>query len=271
MSVVMFPTRDAKQTEERKETISLKPVKLNTLIERSNEIQSKCSDFMVREVNDSNMRFCEDMSLRYLPFDESGVRNPSMTQYSFSQLCGKLGIPTQYIVKCFNSGRVDLAMDNVNDWMSDYNKDLSIREYDGKVRGVLADRFAVCDTPDILSVIDDVLDLDRFKIKGSFMNEERLHLRLVEKTMLPIDGEDLFAGMTIDSSDVGRSRLMVNFFIFKQICTNGLCISKGSGQLFCQKHIGITASDFHDEFLQSMKNYDAVCEEVTNLIIDSKE
>ena len=48
MSVVMFPTRDAKQTEERKETISLKPVKLNTLIERSNDIQSKCSDFMVR-------------------------------------------------------------------------------------------------------------------------------------------------------------------------------------------------------------------------------
>ena len=271
MSIVMFPTRDAKQTEERKETISLKPVKLNTLIEHSNDIQSKCSDFMVREVNDSNMRFCEDMSLRYLPFDESGVRNPSMTQYSFSQLCGKLGIPTQYIVKCFNSGRVDLAMDNVNDWMSDYNKDLFIREYDGKVRGVLSDRFAVCDTPDILSVIDDVLDLDRFKIKGSFMNEERLHLRLIEKTMLPIDGEDLFAGMTIDSSDVGRSRLMVNFFIFKQICTNGLCISKGSGQLFCQKHIGITASDFHDEFLQSMKNYDAVCEEVTNLIIDSKE
>ena len=88
---------------------------------------------------------------------------------------------------------------------------------------------------------------------------------------MKVNGEDLFAGIQIDSSDVGRSTLSVSFFIFKQICTNGLCISKGSGQLFCQKHIGITASDFHDEFLQSMKNYDAVCEEVTNLIIDSKE
>ena len=272
MAVVMFPTQDAKQTEEPKEVLSMKPVQLHSLIERSNEIQSKCSDFMVREVTDRNMRFCEDMSLKYVAdvIGNDRLRNPTMTQYSLSQLCGKIGVPTQYILKCFSSGRVDLAIDNVNDWMSDYNKDLFIREYDGHVRGVLSDKFAVCDTPDILDVVNDVLDLNRFKIKGSFMNEERLHLRLIEKTMLPIDGEDLFAGMTIDSSDVGRSKLMVNFFIFKQVCTNGLCITTGSGQLFSQKHIGITASDFHDEFMESMKQYDMVCEEVTKNIVDSK-
>lgn len=210
------------------------------------------------------------MSLKYLVSYEQGARNPMMTSYSMGQLCGKLGVPTQYILKCFSSGRIDLALENINDWMSDYGKDLFIREYDGHVRGVLSDRFAVCDTPDILGVVDDVLDLDRFKIKGSFINEERLHLRLIEKTMLPIDGEDLFAGMTIDSSDVGRSKLMVNFFIFKQVCTNGLCISTGHGQLFCQKHIGINAEDFHSEFSKAMTQYDSICEEVIKSIIDSK-
>lgn len=68
-----------------------------------------------------------------------------------------------------------------------------------------------------------------------------------------IDGEDLFAGIQIDSSDVGRSALTVNFFIFKQICTNGLCISKGKGNLFTQKHINICTDDFHEELSKSIK------------------
>ena len=46
--------------------------------------------------------------------------------------------------------------------------------------------------------------------------------------MLPIDGEDLFAGITLDSSDVGRSGLYVRFFIYKQVCTNGLIIPKAA-------------------------------------------
>lgn len=261
----MFPTQDTKQTEEPKEVLSLEPLKLHTLIERSNEIQARCSDYMIRGVNETNARFMEDFSLRYL--EENGsLRNPMMTQYSLGQLCTKIGVPTQYILKCFNTGRVDLALENVNDWLSDYNSNLFIREYDGKVRGVLSDRFAVCDTPDILEVVDDVLNLNKFRIKGSFMNEERLHLRLVEKTMLPIDGEDLFCGMTIDSSDVGRSRLLVSFFIWKQVCTNGLCVSQGSGQLFSQKHVGITAEDFQSGLIDAMHKYDIMCDTVTDHI-----
>ena len=261
----MFPTQDTKQTTEPKEVLSLEPIKLNSLIIRSREIQSKCSDYMVRGANDTNTRFMEDFSLNYL--DENGVkRNPMMTQYSLGQLCTKLGIPTQYILKCYNTGRVDLAQENVNDWLSDYNSNLFIREYDGRVRGVLSDRFAVCDTPDILTAVDDALNLDKFNIKGSFMNEERLHLRLVEKTMLPIDGEDLFCGMSIDSSDVGRSKLLVSFFIWKQVCTNGLCISQGSGQLFSQKHIGITAEDFRLGLDEALEKYVIMCDTVTEHI-----
>lgn len=270
-SVILFPTQDVKQTnEEPKEIISNNPIRLNSLIEKSNEIQSLCSDFSINDVSSHNARFTEEMRLMYIPEDGTGIRNSGMSQYAISQLCGKLGVPTQYIQKCFSYGRLDLALDNINDWMGDYHKNLFIREYDGNVRGILSDRFSVCDTPEILSVVDDVLDLNRFRINGSFMNEERLHLRFIEKTMLPIDGEDLFAGMTIDSSDVGRSKLMVNFFIFKQVCTNGLCITQGDGQLFSQKHVGITSEDFHSGLLESMKNYDSVVEEVIKSILKSK-
>lgn len=270
--VINFQEKSA-QKEKQKEVISLKPVQLNTLIEWSNEIQSNCKDFMVREADSTNILFDEDCSLRYMP-EQGGLRVAQMNPYAFGQLCNKIGVPNQYIMKCIANGRIDLARENVNEWMGDYGKDLFIREYerDGvdTVRGILSNRFAVCDTPEILDAIDDVVDLGRFKIKGSFMNEERLHLRLIEKTMLPIDGEDLFAGMTIDSSDVGRSKLSVNFFIYKQICTNGLCVSRGHGKLFSQKHVGITSQEFHDEFRASMKNYDKLADEVAGYIKASK-
>lgn len=266
-------TEQQEQQNEIKEVLNLKPIQLHTLIERSNEIQSHCSDYMVREADHTNMLFDEDCSLRYMP-EAGGLRVAQMSPYALSQLCNKIGVPTQYIVKCMDNGRIDLARENVNEWLGDYGKDLFIREYERNgmdtVRGVLSSKFAVCDTPDILNVIDDVLDLDRFKIKGSFMNEERLHLRLVEKTTLPIVGEDLFAGMTIDSSDIGRSKLSVNFFIFKQICTNGLCVSTGQGQLFSQKHVGITSQEFHEEFMASMKNYEELVEKISEYIMASK-
>ena len=91
--------------------------------------------------------------------------------------------------------------------------------------------------------------MSQFKVKGSFVNEERLHIRITEKEMLDIEGEDLFAGITIDSSDIGRSGFKVNFFIYKQVCTNGLVIAKSSAQLFKQKHVGIS----HDEFVAGLK------------------
>ena len=70
-------------------------------------------------------------------------------------------------------------------------------------------------------------------------------MRVTQRTMMKVEGEDLYAGMQIDSSDVGRSTLMVQFFIYKQVCTNGLAISKGSGMLFVQKHIGIDKDEFY--------------------------
>ena len=77
----------------------------------------------------------------------------------------------------------------------------------------------------------------------------------IENEMLNIDGEDLFAGITLDSSDVGRSGLSVRFFIWKQVCTNGLVISKSAANLFRQKHIGITHEDFATGLKEGLETF----------------
>ena len=167
-----------------------------------------------------------------------------MSELATGHLCGKLQVPSRYFTRLVDTDHNELAAENINVWLEDSKKDLFLREYDGKIRGVLSGSYSVYDAPEILNSVAEVFNPNEFKLKGSFINEERLHLRLIENEMLNIDGEDLFAGITLDSSDVGRSGLSVRFFIWKQVCTNGLVIAKSSANLFRQKHIGITHEDF---------------------------
>ena len=236
---------------------------VDSLIRRAGEIQDKCHDYLVKRTDGAPVFYKENQLC--FQTEEGAFRLP-MSRYSLSQLSSKIGVPANYIQKCIDSGRIDLAADNINSWLDYYNKDLFIREYDGHVRGVLSSKYSVCDTPDIFKVLQETVNLPQYDVKGSFLNEERLHLRMVSRELLPINGEDLFPGLFIDSSDVGRNVLTVNFGVWKQVCTNGLIVSKGSGTLFEQKHIGITAEEFYKGLSNSLKNVDFLCENAVKMV-----
>lgn len=211
----------------------------NRLIKTANEIQNNCVDHLVRSdqiVMDHNLR---------LNFNGHSVR---MSDLAAGHLCGKLKVPSRYYNRLVDVDAYDLAATNINYWLQYGPKDLFLRQYKDQIRGILSGSYSVYDAPEILKTVSEVFNPNDFKLKGSFINEERLHLRLIENEMLDIDGEDLFAGITLDSSDVGRSGLQVRFFIYKQVCTNGLVIAQSSACLFKQKHIGIT----HDDFVEGL-------------------
>lgn len=249
------------QTKEIKEVIETEARTLGGLISKAHEIDLNSHDFIITGATSlKNIRFNDSgAGLTFIP-DNSTIESFPISRYALSQLGTKIGVPARYLEKCIASGRLDLAQDNVNSWLEDYNKDLFIREYNGGIRGILSSKYSVCDSHEILEVLDDCVDLSQYKIKGSFLNEERLHLRLISREMLPIDGEDLFAGLFIDSSDVGRSILTVKFGIYKQVCTNGLVIARAGGTLFEQKHIGISAEEFHGGLVASLSNVDLLTE-----------
>ena len=257
------------QSEEIKEVIDTKPKTLDKLIIKANDIALNSRDFKVRKANTHNVRFNDLAGLSFIS-EDGEIRNFQLSRYALGQLGSKIGVPVRYLEKCISSGRIDLAQDNVNSWLEDYNKDFFIREYNGGVRGILSSRYSVCDSHEILKVVNDAVDLSKYKIKGSFLNEERLHVRLIGREMLPIDGEDLFAGLFLDSSDVGRNILTVKFGIYKQVCTNGLVIARAGGTLFEQKHIGITSEEFHEGLVASLKNVDLLTENAVEWVKRSK-
>ena len=255
--------------KEIKEVIDTRPKTLDKLIEKAHEIESRSNDYMVRHANSNNIRFNERAGITFISEDQY-IRDFPISRYALGQLSSKIGVPVRYLDKCIQSGRIDLAQDNVNSWLEDYNKDLFIREFSGGIRGVLSNKYSVCDSHEILEAVDDAVDLSKYKVKGSFLNEERLHVRLIGKEMLPIDGEDLFAGLFLDSSDVGRNILTVKFGIYKQVCTNGLVIARAGGTLFEQKHIGITAEEFHDGLVKSLQNVDLLTDHAVEWVQRAK-
>lgn len=255
--------------KEIKEVIDTRPKTLNKLIEKAHDIESRSNDYMVRHANSNNIRFNERAGMTFISEDQN-IRDFPISRYALGQLGTKIGVPVRYLEKCIQSGRIDLAQDNVNSWLEDYNKDLFIRAFSGGIRGVLSNKYSVCDSHEILEAVDDAVDLSKYKVKGSFLNEERLHVRLIGKEMLPIDGEDLFAGLFLDSSDVGRNILTVKFGIYKQVCTNGLVIARAGGTLFEQKHIGITAEEFHDGLVKSLQNVDLLTDHAVEWVQRAK-
>lgn len=259
-----------KPQEDIKEVISINPIVLDNLLQRSYEIRDNSNDYNVRKATTHNIRFNDTAGITFVDSDTRNIKDFPISRYALGQLGSKIGVPARYLEKCIESGRIDLAQDNVNSWLSDFNKDLFIREYNGSVRGILSSKYSVCDSHEILEAVGDAVDIDNYNVKGSFLNEERLHLRLIGKEMLPIDGEDLFAGLFIDSSDVGRSILTVKFGIYKQVCTNGLVISRAGGILFEQKHIGISAEEFHEGLVKSLSNVDLLTENAVEWVKRAK-
>ena len=249
---------------EKLEMLGEEKLGLNFLTTRANLIQSKCDDFNVKS-EIGKVRVNDDLSITFAD-ENGGIYTKGLSQHSLSQLCGKLEVPTRYINKCINNGRVDLAVENINDWLQDYNKNFLFRVYNEKLRGVLSDKYSVLDTHEILDGLQNIIDPDEYKVKSFILNEERFHTRLVQHKNLDIPNEDLFAGITIDSSDVGRNTLQVQFFIYKQVCTNGLILSKGGGMLFQQKHIGISKEDFTQGLQSSLEVIPNLIENAETLV-----
>ena len=231
------------------------------VLKRADEIQADCHDHVITA---HDIRMDNDLNLCFAD------KKMPMSTYASSGLCGKLKIPTVYYNRCADQNK-ELAARNVNEWLYNDDRQFMVRGYKDVARGLLSGSYSKFDAPEILRAFDEVLDASQYKLKGSFVNEERMHIRLVEKEMLPIDGEDLFAGITLDSSDIGRSGLYVRFFIWKQIYTNGLIIPKSLGELFRQKHIGITSEEFAKNLKEGLESFNSIKTRMIDVINETKQ
>lgn len=267
LSVVENSVR-RESSDEEFEALLLGKTSFDDIYNEAEEIDSKCSDYVVEKANTDNFLYSIEEGMNKIAFNtnEGLSRLSSISSFALSQLCNKIGVPYQYMKRCLKTNKPVLAEKNINSWIDSYEKDLFVREYDNHIRGILTPRYSVFDTHEILEVMSDVFPIDDFNIKGYFLSPERFHVRFVSPEPLDIPEEDLFPGISIDSSDVGRSHLRVNFFIWKQVCTNGLIVPKKFGMLYAKRHMGIESSEFREELKHSLDSVEPLIAKVTESI-----
>lgn len=245
-----------------KEKLDKANVRFNDIFDKAADIEAERADFYVNDVATNLWMDPVDGSISFQHDTADGpeVENMKASSWALSQLSVKLGMPSGYAEKCIERGHPDLAAENVNTWLTEQNgnkrrktTDYLVRSYQGGIDGILSANYTAFDTTKILDVVRKTINVDDYHVVGSYVSDERMHLRLIRDELLNVDDEDLYPGIFIDSSDVGRTALHISFGIWKKVCTNGLCISKVGGVLYHQRHMGISPIEVETEMVSRIK------------------
>lgn len=236
--------------------------KIGSVINYADSIQEDCRDFMISHIG----RNLWMNGSAELCFAADGYNVLPLSEWALTQLGIKTGIPGNYLSKCINSGYPSLAANNVNTWLKPKdNSKAFIRTYKNTIRGILSDRYTAFDAPEILNVLADNIPESNWDIRGSYISEERMHLRFTLSDKINIDGDSLFPAIFVDSSDVGRCALKVRFGIYRLACTNGLIIPSIE-TMYHQRHVGIQVTELESAVISSMKRIPEFIEKSEDLV-----
>lgn len=272
--VGLFDVAEPSKSEEDapKEVLSRSAREFEELYRTACSIQECCNDYVVSNVLSTKFMFKDNARFDFLTDDEKWHNNYTISDFALGQLCSKIGVPKNYIQKCLKKEPC-LATENVNTWLDRYDGDFLIRTYKDNIRGLLSPMYSICDTPQILEAFAETGVAEDLVSRGTLINDERFHARFImpdTKIESPLE-KDLFCGICIDSSDVGRNILRVEFLVYKQVCTNGLILPQSTGTLFSQKHIGINAREFYTNLKESLKRLPEIATTATELILSAQK
>lgn len=244
---------------------------MKSLLATSREMNRKWADYVIENDKGVNFGIDNDLKFNYLTAHGDN-RSVDISEFAFGQLCTRLGVPASYVKKCFDSGKINLALDNFQAWAGEMNKNMLIRENEGVVRAVLSDSYTPFDSYKVLRTLNNVVDDRVFQPSQVHLSTDRLMIRFVNHEPLPIDdGSPIYCGVCVSSSDVGRGALKAQFFIYRAVCSNGMVVSKLGGTLFSQNHIGSSMSGGKLElFNRAFMNVDSLSKQATTLIKENK-
>lgn len=253
-----------------KEFDSLRERGAKASIERLDELSDYASDlskkWQIERVDNSmkrNFDITDDMRFVYRTTNGE-EKERDITSYAFQQLCTRMGISSQYLIKCQEAGKKQLVLDNFKSWSEDYKGTLQIMS-DGAeniTRAVMTDGYERYDYRKVLTNVRSTINLDRWTLVQSHLSEDMMVLRFVDASSPYYTDENSqnYVMITLRTSDVGRAGLRITLSSYRRVCSNGMIVSNGrNGALYSQPHAGKEMRDskivaFNRAFLKA-ENY----------------
>lgn len=218
--------------------------RMDELVKTAKSIHDDWRTELIDNSQKRNIEITDDFSLRFTN-TEGEIREDDVTGFAYQQLCSRMGVPAQYVLKCYESGKKKLAMQNFREWADDYKGTLKVMRNNGQTRAVVTNSFSQWDSYKVLSNLKRTVNLDRWALVQSYLSEDKLVLRFIDsKSPIYEDANSkLYVGVCIRTSDVGNGALYVKMFVYRQACKNGMIISKGDATLYQQAHVGEAMSN----------------------------
>lgn len=247
---------------------------LPEMVKTAEEYAAGRKDLLLKnpKSNDLFLENPEELSFRF------GLHRNTyqLIPYSRHQLCQKVGMPYGYFDRLDRSRSKELrnlACANMNMLFKYYTGSMLLRTVDNCLRGVLSPMYCSFDSDEILDVFTDCvgpkkeLDPSNMLVQGYCNSMDVLHLRFTTaRPVKTLTDDDLYYGLELTSSDVGKYSLSVRFFVYKQVCTNGMCLGIFDKALYTQRHVGINKDIFRAGLRNSLKAFPSLTTQATDLI-----
>ena len=171
-----------------------------------------------------------------------------LTDHSMSQLCNKLEIGTQYLKKCLPVSQ-ELVAHNLNFWVKNSKeKELMLRTYDmepiNEARAICSNRYKRIDNDVVANhslnkLMDLGLDIKYVNYDRDTLNITAVNPKIEGEVQ---EGDVVQSGVTITNSEIGNGSLIIQPFIYRLVCTNGMVAPRYLNR-FYSKHVGKAVID----------------------------
>ena len=143
------------------------------------------------------------------------------------------------------------------------------------IRAVMTPGFKAVDNATILESIEKVLP-DTWGTSDFSVNYEGMTARFVDRSAKVVEGmknrnkSGLFAGFSLQNSEVGKRSISMSAFLWRLICSNGMCMPT-SVYSFNRKHTGDAADDFVTEINKLIVKLPTLQEQMQSAVTEAQK
>lgn len=203
-----------------------------TIQELASEVdrQNKAKRDFIMPTTSLDMEVMRDESGRLEPrlswdMDDGSLQSARITDHCHRQIGSRLKIPAKHYDR-LRENYPDLLAAEVNTFFAREPENRMVRTLDGNARAFLSDSYKIVDNAQIMASVLPVL-ADRPDLtldRHSTVTDRRMYIKAVfPRTQGEIKrGDVVQAGLLISNSEIGQGGIMVEPFVYRLVCSNGM-------------------------------------------------
>lgn len=171
-----------------------------------------------------------------MPFMKSGI----------SSYLSKINVPANFFSQCSPRLKEDI-LGEFHHITKD--KGALIRLQEDNIRYIASDKYSKFDDVDVvraLTPLEGVLNIREFH-----QSNDTFVLRATSDEALKGLSRPFFPGIHISNSEVGRGAVKIVYFLYEQICTNGMLAARATTQI-SMRHFGVPTKERVEEAATKM-------------------